>query len=152
VKSRLLEMAKEAADAARVLRASGNMRGMVNRAYYAMFYYASAWLAMNEDAAASAKQHKSVIAAFAKQALNNPDLGRDLGRMLAVAFDMRLGADYGEMPDPDAEKIVFEYLEAFERDWHPQSRSTIDDTVHKKVLPATALSGGPCDKASADRE
>lgn len=109
-----LEMAREAAEAARILRERGNKRGMVNRAYYAMFYFALAWLAAKGDAAAGAKQHKTVVAAFARSALAEPDLGRDLGRMPAVAFDMRLGADYGEMPDPDAENIVFGYLDAFE--------------------------------------
>jgi len=111
---RHLEMATEAAEAARILRERGNKRGMVNRAYYAMYYFTLAWLAAEDDPAATAKLHRSVIAAFARSAMAHPDLGRDLGRMLAVVFDMRLGADYGEMPDPDAETIVFGYLDDFE--------------------------------------
>lgn len=63
----------------------------ISRAYYAMFYAASALLASKEI---SRSKHSGVHAAFGEQFVKTGLIEPEYARMLINAFDSRLDADY----------------------------------------------------------
>jgi uncharacterized protein (UPF0332 family) len=63
----------------------------ITRAYYAMFYAASALLASKGIARS---RHGGVLSAFGEEFVKTGLIERDYARMLANAFDSRLDSDY----------------------------------------------------------
>ena len=63
----------------------------ISRAYYAMFYAASALLASK---GISRSKHSGVISAFSEYFVKTDLLEAEYARMLAHAFNARLGSDY----------------------------------------------------------
>lgn len=89
--------AQAAARSARLLGASGDPDGAINRAYYAAFGAARAALATARFAQASSKQHGTIYRRFDKLFVQerglDPSLGRPLFQRLSSA---RAAADYGK--------------------------------------------------------
>jgi uncharacterized protein (UPF0332 family) len=91
---RLLEMARQALDAAQRNIAADDAATAANRAYYAMLYAAQAALA-GEDV--DVRSHGAVHAAFGARFAKTGRLDPRLHRWLLDAFDLRLLADYDPM-------------------------------------------------------
>jgi uncharacterized protein (UPF0332 family) len=90
-----LERAHESLNDARlVLAQNGSYAGVVNRAYYAMFYAALALL-ITIDRGSS--KHQGVIALFDENFIKQNILPKELGKMLHRAFDMRQAGDYRDL-------------------------------------------------------
>jgi hypothetical protein len=98
-------------------------RGVINRAYYAMFY---AVLALAAFKAVVVTKHTHAIAFFDKEFVRSGAFPRELSRSLHSGFDQRQGSDYGELSEieyGDAERSFSEakafvetvdaYLKAF---------------------------------------
>ena len=100
--------AERAAASARILLAAGHGDGAVNRAYYAMYFAARATLERIDAKSAAAKRHATLIGQFSRLVVRGQGLDPGLGRMLNLAFDQRLVADYEveDMPAEDATEIV----------------------------------------------
>ncbi|MBI4639471.1 MAG: HEPN domain-containing protein [Candidatus Tectomicrobia bacterium] len=107
-----LERAEESVQAARVLMAAGHFDFAASRAYYAVFYAATAAL-LAEGLEFS--KHTGVIAAIHQNFVRTGKLDRQLGRDLNWLFELRNIGDYGEtrhVPPDNAEKAI-EAAEAF---------------------------------------
>ena len=63
----------------------------ISRAYYAMFYAASALLASKNI---SRSRHSGVVSAFSEYFVKTGLIEAEYARMLAHAFNARLGSDY----------------------------------------------------------
>jgi uncharacterized protein (UPF0332 family) len=63
----------------------------ISRAYYAMFYAASALLASKSI---SRSRHSGVVSAFSEYFVKTGLIEAEYARMLAHAFNARLGSDY----------------------------------------------------------
>lgn len=74
----------------------GHLRVAVSRAYYAMFYAATAALG-NQGVWRS--KHQGLIAAFGEHLVQTGLVEREYGRILHDAFDARLDSDYAPHPD-----------------------------------------------------
>ena len=109
----LLEQANQAARSARVLHASGDTDGAVNRAYYAMFYAAHAALRHRGVEVASSK-HGTLVRRFGQHLIKPGLLPGTLGSSLGKALERRHRADYGSEPltNEDVERAASE-AEAF---------------------------------------
>ncbi len=70
------------------------LRGVVNRAYYAMFYALLALLATKQ---LGTSKHSGALALFDREFVKNGIFSRELSRSLHLAFDHRQEHDYGEM-------------------------------------------------------
>jgi uncharacterized protein (UPF0332 family) len=81
-------------DAHLMLEQNGSPAGIVNRAYYAMFYAALALL-ITIDMGSS--KHQGVIALFDQNFIKPNILPKELGKMLHRAFEMRQAGDYRDM-------------------------------------------------------
>lgn len=78
----------------------------ISRAYYAMFYAASALLASK---GISRSKHSGVISAFNEYFVKTGLIEAEYARMLAHAFNARLGSDYDVTSDVDkdsAEAVI----------------------------------------------
>ena len=73
----------------------------VARAYYTMFYVASAFL---EGEGLSFSKHSAVISAFGREFAKTQRLPREFHRHLKEAQDLRLLGDYGELNILDKEE------------------------------------------------
>jgi uncharacterized protein (UPF0332 family) len=92
----LLAKAVRAASSAALLLADGDINGACNRAYYAMFDAARAALvaaAVPVDPNV-ARTHNGVIAAFGLHLVKTGQVGRQWGRTLNRAQEIRQVADY----------------------------------------------------------
>ncbi len=90
-----LDRARESLDDARLMLAqNGSHAGVINRAYYAMFYAALALL-ITIDRGSS--KHQGVIALFDENFIKQNILPKELGRLLHRAFEMRQAGDYRDM-------------------------------------------------------
>lgn len=109
----LLNRARQAAQSARTLLASGDLNGAVNRAYYAMFYAAHAALEHRGVETASSK-HGTLVRRFGEHLVKTGILPRALGTSLNAVLELRQKADYGsgEVARVDAERSLRE-AEAF---------------------------------------
>lgn len=87
----LLARARRSVTAARANLDLSYTEIAASRAYYAMFYCASALLA---GEGLSFSSHSAVIAAFGRQFARTGRIPRDLHRALVQAQEVRLGADY----------------------------------------------------------
>jgi uncharacterized protein (UPF0332 family) len=89
--ARLLEKARHAIHAAEVLVREGEADFAAGRAYYAMFYAASALLA---DRGLRTTKHSGVHALFGEHFIKSGRIDPKFHRFLLDAFDRRLHADY----------------------------------------------------------
>jgi uncharacterized protein (UPF0332 family) len=103
----LLDQASQAARSARVLQASGDIDGAINRAYYAMFYAAHAALQHRGIEVASSK-HGTLVRRFGEHIIKPRLLPRMIGSSLSKALERRQKADYGSQPltEEDAERAA----------------------------------------------
>ena len=88
-----LGQAKETLREGDVLAQEGLWHGVVNRAYYAMFY---ATLALTVYRSQSISKHTGVISFFDKEFVLTGVFPREYSRMLHLAFERRQNNDYGE--------------------------------------------------------
>ncbi len=90
-----LERAHESLNDARLmLEQNGSPAGVINRAYYAMFYTTLALL-ITIDRGSS--KHQGVIALFDENFIKQNILPKELGRILHRAFEMRQVGDYRDL-------------------------------------------------------
>ena len=94
---------------AQLLRDAGSLRSAVNRAYYAMFYAASA-LALSRGLSLS--KHSAVISFFHREFVKPGLLGREHGRALQKAFEDRSEADYQDYLRVTAQQVDARLVEA----------------------------------------
>ena len=99
---RLLEMARQAVDAARRSIVADDAATAANRAYYAMLYAAQAALAGDD---VDVRSHGAVHGAFGARFAKTRRLDPALHRWLLDAFDLRLLADYDPMWSLDSASI-----------------------------------------------
>ncbi|PWR24107.1 DNA-binding protein [Zavarzinia compransoris] len=105
---RLMDKAVQACSSARLLLNHGDRDGACNRAYYAMFDAGCAVLAKFLPHEKHGKSHAGVINAFSLHFVKTGLVGKDLGRSLKRAEEMRLIADYrgGVLDSKDVEIII----------------------------------------------
>lgn len=121
-----LENAWGALQDAELLHKSGSLRGAANRAYYAMFYSASALAILDGR---SFTKHSGLIAHFQREYAKPEVLDRKYGRALQKAFDDRSEADYedhlslSEKQVADRVREARDFLEVIRA--HIQARSEI---------------------------
>ncbi len=102
----LVRLAEDSRAAADKLLESGHARFGASRAYYAMFYCASA---LHLSQGRSFSRHGSVIGAFARYFVKTGLLDRGLHRYLHEAFEQRQISDYdplAEVSEEDARIIL----------------------------------------------
>lgn len=101
-----LNNARETLEDARVLHERGSIRSAVNRAYYAMFYAASA-LALDQGQIFS--KHKGLVAFIHKEFVKTGRLHVKHGRAFQKAFEDRSEGDYQDhlkLTGNDASEMV----------------------------------------------
>jgi uncharacterized protein (UPF0332 family) len=85
-----------ASRSARLLFDAKDFDGSANRAYYAMFDAARAYLVVHHGVATEQiKTHSGLISAFGQLGVKQDGLAADLGRWLNQANEVRSSADYG---------------------------------------------------------
>jgi len=89
-----LESARRSLADARLLLAAGSVRGAVNRAYYAMFYAASALAIAGGQ---SFTKHSALISFIHREFVKPGILPREHGRALQKAFEDRTEGDYQDL-------------------------------------------------------
>ncbi|MEK6751892.1 MAG: HEPN domain-containing protein [Chloroflexota bacterium] len=90
-----LERARESLNDARLmLEQNGSPAGVINRAYYAMFY---ATLALLITIDRGSSKHQGVIALFDENFIKQNILPKELGKILHRAFEMRQVGDYRDL-------------------------------------------------------
>ena len=97
----LIEKGRRSLDAARRLLESGDHDFGVSRAYYAMFYLASAMLRSRNR---TPSKHSAVIAAFAQQFVATGEFLGAHHAALREAFDLRLIGDYSPVSHVTSEQ------------------------------------------------
>jgi len=101
-----LERAEQAVDAARKLVSDGYYDFAASRAYYAVFYAASALL-LHEGL--EFRKHSGVIAAIHQQFIKSGKLEKEYGKNLNWLFELRSIGDYGvtvHVPKSDADQAI----------------------------------------------
>ena len=101
-----IERAEQAVDAAHKLFLEGYFDFAASRAYYAVFYAASALL-LKEGL--EFRKHSGVIAAIHQQFIKTGRLDNEMGKNLNWLFELRNIGDYGvtvHVPKEEAEKAV----------------------------------------------
>jgi uncharacterized protein (UPF0332 family) len=96
----------ESIEAARLLLQSGFPDFAASRAYYAVFYAATALLLQEGQ---EFSKHSGVIAAIHRQFIRSNKLPKEMGKTLNWLFELRSIADYGEtqrVPTEDAELAI----------------------------------------------
>jgi hypothetical protein len=89
-----MESARRSLDDARLLNTASSVRGAVNRAYYAMFYAASALVIANGR---SFSKHSALISYVHREFVKPGVLEKKHGRALQKAFENRTEGDYQDM-------------------------------------------------------
>jgi len=97
-----MEQAHETLREAEILRNESALRGVVNRAYYAMFYALLALLATKQ---LGTSRHSGALALFDREFVKTGVFPRELSRSLHLAFDRRQRHDYGEMANVDRQVV-----------------------------------------------
>ena len=88
-------------DAQLLYKQSGDPAGVVNRAYYAMFYAALALLATIGQ---ESSKHQGVLALFDLHFIKPKILPKEMGKFLHHAFDTRQVGDYEEEAELNKEQ------------------------------------------------
>ena len=91
-----LEQARETLREGEILAREGLWHGVINRAYYAMFY---ATLALTVFRNETISKHSGVISFFDRDFVRSGIFPKEYSRMLHVAFDRRQSNDYGEFSE-----------------------------------------------------
>ena len=99
---KLLDKAERAIAAATTMRREGDADFAANRAYYAMFYVATALL---NERGLQFRKHSAVHAAFGKEFAQSSNLDPKFHRWLIDAFDKRSEADYQLTFSADSEAV-----------------------------------------------
>lgn len=87
-----MEQADIAIKEARTLLQTGfGQQGVINRAYYVMFYDV---LALLQERKITPRKHKGAIEIFHREFVRTGELPRELAKSLARAFDLRQESDY----------------------------------------------------------
>jgi uncharacterized protein (UPF0332 family) len=93
----LISKSRAAAVSARRLYETGDYDGCANRAYYAMFDVARAYLKLRHGISLNKiKTHAGLLSAFSRVAIQDDGLDPELGRALNRATNRRATADYDE--------------------------------------------------------
>lgn len=87
---------------AEVLAGVAEWAGVVNRAYYAMFYAALALLATRDQG--TPRKHTGVLASLDREFVRDGSLSKDHAVRLRSAFHLRQRTDYVEVAPADAEE------------------------------------------------
>lgn len=124
IRLRLENARKTLKDAHTLFEQEGTPAGIVNRAYYAMFYAALAMLVTVDRHSA---RHSGVIALFDKEFVRENIIPRELGRMLHQAFEARIEGDYQDNANLDR-NIAAEIL---------QSADKFVRAIEEKLMEAT---------------
>lgn len=106
VSQKLLEKARKSLDIAKNINELGSPDFAVSRAYYAMFYIATAFL---ETENLSFSKHSGVISAFGKYFAKTGKVPKHYHRHLIEAEKLRTAGDYSldiEITQEDAEDII----------------------------------------------
>ncbi len=110
-----MDQARAALEEALVLHRSGyTTLGVVNRAYYAMFY---AVLALLQKSGHAPRKHAGVIALFDSEFVRKGHFDKIYSRHLHQAFNLRQTSDYqpGEPVDEDTTDTLLKNAAAFIR-------------------------------------
>ncbi|MBU0600666.1 HEPN domain-containing protein [bacterium] len=86
-----LENAKEKLISAKLLYENKQYKDSISRSYYAMFSAAKALLAVKE---VNSSKHSGVISLFNQHFVKTSIVGKNMGRILAEAKEMREDSDY----------------------------------------------------------
>jgi len=107
-----LPSAKQALITAQRALADGDTVASINRAYYAIFYAASALL--EKENLASSK-HSGVLAFFRERFVKTGRIETEFSTIYGRAFDARMESDYdvGEWPDRALAERILEGAERF---------------------------------------
>jgi len=97
VSMRMLQAEDALADARVLLDVRQSLTGTINRAYYAVFYAASAVLATRD---LSSSRHTGVVSMFAREFVKKGSMPPEMGRILHRLFDMRQRSDYHSPAQP----------------------------------------------------
>ena len=108
---RLESARKTLKDAPTLFERGGTPAGIINRAYYAMFYAA---LAMLVTVGRHSAKHSGVIALFDKEFVKENIIPKELGRMLHQAFESRMEGDYQDNAKVDRQ-LANEILESADK-------------------------------------
>ena len=103
---KFLEKAQKSLEVAKQINESGYHEFAVSRAYYSMFYLASAFL---EGENRSYGKHSAIIAAFGQYFAKTEKVPQIYHRWLIEAEKMRKGADYNvdiDISQEDASTII----------------------------------------------
>ncbi len=98
----LLNDAHESLEAARVILENGFYRDAISRAYYAMFYAASALLRAK---GVVTKSHRGVIAKFGLEFVNTGIVEKYYAKALSLAETSKERADYDPTYRPSEEEV-----------------------------------------------
>ena len=104
-----LVQAAETLHEADVLAQAGLWRGVINRAYYAMFYAVQALAAWRQE---PLSKHSGAIAFFDREFVKPGQIGREHSRELHFGFDRRQATDYGETLEADPDEARQALIEA----------------------------------------
>jgi uncharacterized protein (UPF0332 family) len=105
----LLLKARQSLSAARVLLDSGYPEYAASRAYYTMFYIASAFLA---GEGMSFSKHSAVISAFGRDFVSTGRVPVEFHRFLIKAQEMRNVGDYGDIDEVSASEATVQIVRA----------------------------------------
>lgn len=89
-----LQQAKDSLKEAETLYQAGLLRGVINRAYYAMFYVVLALAVLRQE---TTSKHSSVIAFFDREYVKTGIFPRELSKSLHLSFQRRQENDYGDV-------------------------------------------------------
>ena len=101
-----LEQAKEALKDAEILLSKGSPRGVINRAYYAMFY---SLLALVTELGKGSSKHSGIIAIFDRYFVKEGKFPKEMSKSIHKAFKLRQISDYRELIEitqEDAKEIL----------------------------------------------
>lgn len=101
-----MERAEQAVDAARKLASDGYYDFAASRAYYSVFYAASALLLQE---GLEFRKHSGVIAAIHQRFIKTGRMEKEFGKNLNWLFELRSIGDYGvtvHVPPADAEQAI----------------------------------------------
>lgn len=88
------------ADAKTLFDVRESWTGTINRAYYAVFYAATAVLATRD---LSSSRHTGVVTMFGREFVKNGLVSPELGRILHRLFELRQRSDYHSPAEPARE-------------------------------------------------
>ena len=106
-----LARAKQAANTGQIVMSHGDHIAAVNRAYYAIFYAASALLAIE---GLERSRHSGVIAVFRQRFVKTGIIEPEFSRFYGEALEQRQAGDYGlASPDRETAGRALEQAERF---------------------------------------